>query len=105
MQAESENYNKCISICQEAIKIGIEKETDFKLLTSNPFVMMGKAYRKSGDLKNAKITYENALKETTKLQKSKVQLELKKIEKMKKLEIELDNEYVLATPGGKAFTS
>ena len=35
---ELKNYNDCISICKEAIKIGIENDTDFKDIgNSNKF--------------------------------------------------------------------
>ena len=95
LQAEMKNYDKCISMCQDAILIGIEKKTNFKILSSNPYVMMGKAYRKSGDLKNAKKTYENALKQTKNEEKLKVKKELTKIEK---LQTNSDNKYILGTP-------
>ena len=57
---ESKNYNECISTCNKAIEVGRENHADFKLIAKG-LVRMGNAYRRSGDLKNAKMAYEKAV--------------------------------------------
>ena len=59
---ESKNYNECISTCNKAIEVGRENRADFKLIAKG-LVRMGTAYRRSGDLKNAKMAYEKAVTE------------------------------------------
>ena len=59
---EMKNYTECISTCNKAIDIGRENRADFKLI-AKALARMGNAYRKTGDLKNAKMAYEKALTE------------------------------------------
>jgi len=59
---EMKNYTDCISTCNKAIDVGRENRADFKLI-AKALARMGNAYRKSGDLKNAKMAYEKALTE------------------------------------------
>ena len=59
---EMKNYTECISTCNKAIDVGRENRADFKLI-AKALARMGNAYRKSGDLKNAKMAYEKALTE------------------------------------------
>ena len=59
---ESKNYNECISTCNKAIEVGRENRADFKLIAKG-LVRMGTAYRRSGDLKNAKMAFEKAVTE------------------------------------------
>ena len=59
---EMKNYTECISTCNKAIDVGRESRADFKLI-AKALARMGNAYRKSGDLKNAKMAYEKALTE------------------------------------------
>ena len=56
---EMKNYTECISLCNKAIHVGQENHADFKLIAKAQ-ARMGKAYRKCGDLKNAKIAFEKA---------------------------------------------
>ena len=59
---ESKNYTECVSTCNKAIDVGRENRADFKLI-AKALARMGTAYRRSGDLKNAKMAYEKALTE------------------------------------------
>jgi len=59
---EMKNYTECISACNKAIDVGRENRADFKLI-AKALARMGNAYRKAGDLKNAKMAYEKALTE------------------------------------------
>jgi len=59
---EMKNFTECISTCNKAIDVGRENRADFKLI-AKALARMGNAYRKSGDLKNAKMAYEKALAE------------------------------------------
>ena len=59
---ESKNYTECISTCNKAIEVGRENRADFKLIAKG-LVRMGTAYRRSGDLKNAKMAFEKAVTE------------------------------------------
>ena len=59
---EMQNYTECISTCNKAIDVGRESRADYKLI-AKALARMGNAYRKSGDLKNAKMAYEKALTE------------------------------------------
>lgn len=59
---EMKNYSDCISTCNKAIDVGRDNRADFKLI-AKALARMGNAYRKSGDLKNAKMAYEKALTE------------------------------------------
>lgn len=59
---EMKNYTECVSTCNKAIDVGRENRADFKLI-AKALARMGNAYRKSGDLKNAKMAYEKALTE------------------------------------------
>jgi len=59
---EMRNYTECISTCNKAIDVGRENRADYKLI-AKALARMGNAYRKSGDLKNAKMAYEKALTE------------------------------------------
>merc|ERR1711963_1358046 len=72
---EMKNYTECISTCNKAI------------------ARMGNAYRKSGDLKNAKMAYEKALTEHRtpdyKLSLSEVEVEIKKAEEQAYINPEL----------------
>ena len=59
---EMKSYDECVSTCNKAIDIGRENRADFKLI-AKALARMGNAYRKKGDLKNAKMAYEKALTE------------------------------------------
>merc|ERR1711963_60287 len=80
---EMKNYAECISTCNKAIDVGRENRADFKHI-AKALARMGNAYRKSGDLKNAKMAYEKALTEHRtpdyKLSLSEVEVEIKKAE-------------------------
>ena len=80
---EMKNYTECISTCNKAIDVGRENRADFKHI-AKALARMGNAYRKSGDLKNAKMAYEKALTEHRtpdyKLSLSEVEVEIKKAE-------------------------
>ena len=56
---EMKNFTECVNTCNKAIEVGRENGADFKLI-ANALARMGKAYRRSGDLKNAKIAIEMA---------------------------------------------
>lgn len=80
---EMKNYTECVSTCNKAIDVGRENRADYKHI-AKALARMGNAYRKSGDLKNAKMAYEKALTEHRtpdyKLCLSEVEVELKKSE-------------------------
>ena len=82
---EMKNYTECVSTCNKAIDIGRENRADFKHI-AKALARMGNAYRKSGDLKNAKMAYEKALTEHRtpdyKLCLSEIEVELKKSEEL-----------------------
>jgi stress-induced-phosphoprotein 1 len=59
---EMKNYTECVSTCNKAIDVGRENRADFKLI-AKALARMGNAYRKAGDLKNAKMAFEKALSE------------------------------------------
>ena len=59
---EMKNFTDCVSTCNKAIDVGRENRADFKLI-AKALARMGNAYRKSGDLRNAKMAYEKALTE------------------------------------------
>ena len=81
---EMKNYTECVSTCNKAIDVGRENRADFKHI-AKALARMGNAYRKSGDLKNAKMAYEKALTEHRtpdyKLCLSEIEVEIKKAEK------------------------
>lgn len=80
---EMKNYTECVSTCNKAIDVGRENRADFKHI-AKALARMGNAYRKSGDLKNAKMAYEKALTEHRtpdyKLCLSEIEVDLKKSE-------------------------
>jgi len=82
---EMKNYTECVSTCNKAIDVGRENRADFKHI-AKALARMGNAYRKSGDLKNAKMAYEKALTEHRtpdyKLCLSEIEVELKKSEEL-----------------------
>jgi len=82
---EMKNYTECVSTCNKAIDVGRENRADFKHI-AKALARMGNAYRKSGDLKNAKMAYEKALTEHRtpdyKLCLSEIEVELKKAEEL-----------------------
>ena len=82
---ELKNYTECVSTCNKAIDVGRENRADFKHI-AKALARMGNAYRKSGDLKNAKMAYEKALTEHRtpdyKLCLSEIEVELKKSEEL-----------------------
>jgi len=82
---EMKNYTECVSTCNKAIDVGRENRADFKHM-AKALARMGNAYRKSGDLKNAKMAYEKALTEHRtpdyKLCLSEIEVEFKKSEEL-----------------------
>jgi len=82
---EMKNYTECVSTCNKAIDVGRENRADFKHI-AKALARMGNAYRKSGDLKNAKMAYEKALTEHRtpdyKLCLSEIEVELRKAEEL-----------------------
>ena len=82
---EMKNYTECVSTCNKAIDVGRENRADFKHI-AKALARMGNAYRKSGDLKNAKMAYEKALTEHRtpdyKLCLSEIEVEFKKSEEL-----------------------
>lgn len=82
---EMKNYTECVSTCNKAIDVGRENRADFKHI-AKALARMGNAYRKSGDLKNAKMAYEKALTEHRtpdyKLCLSEIEVEYKKSEEL-----------------------
>jgi stress-induced-phosphoprotein 1 len=80
---EMKNYTECVSTCNKAIDLGRENRADFKHI-AKALARMGNAYRKSGDLKNAKMAYEKALTEHRtpdyKLCLSEIEVEYRKAE-------------------------
>lgn len=82
---EMKNYTECVSTCNKAIDVGRENRADFKHI-AKALARMGNAYRKSGDLKNAKMAYEKALTEHRtpdyKLCLSEIEVELRKSEEL-----------------------
>ena len=59
---EMENYAECVRICKKAGQVGQENRADPKMV-AKALARMGRAYRMSGDLMNAKMAYEKALTE------------------------------------------
>lgn len=59
---EQKEYEKCIEECKKGIEIGRENRADFKLIAKS-FSRIGNAYRKMGDLYNAKTFYEKSMSE------------------------------------------
>lgn len=59
---EQKNYIECIDTCKKAVEVGRENRADFKLI-AKAMARMANAYRRMGDLHNAKTMYEKALTE------------------------------------------
>jgi len=78
---EMKNYTETVSTCNKAIDIGRENRADYKHI-AKALARMGNAYRKTGDLRNAKMAYEKALTEHRtpeyKLCLSELEVEIKK---------------------------
>lgn len=75
---EQKEYEKCIDECKKAIDIGRENRADFKLIAKS-FSRIGNAYRKMGDLYNAKTFYEKSMSEH---RTPEIRLTLSEIEKI-----------------------
>jgi len=59
---EQKEFQKCIDECLSAVELGRENRADYKLI-AKAFARAGNAYRKLGDLKNAKVCFEKSLSE------------------------------------------
>jgi tetratricopeptide (TPR) repeat protein len=59
---EMKDYTKCVSTCNEAINVGRKNRADSRHIAKG-FARMGNAYKKSGNLTNAKAAYDIALTE------------------------------------------
>ncbi|CAK9301983.1 unnamed protein product [Gordionus sp. m RMFG-2023] len=59
---EQNNYDECIKTCQEAVEIGKENFSDFKLL-AKAYSRIGNSYYKLKDWSNAIVNYKKSLTE------------------------------------------
>jgi stress-induced-phosphoprotein 1 len=59
---EQKNYDECIKVCQEAIKLGKSQYADFKLV-AKAYLRLGNAFTKKGSLEEAKDAYQSSLLE------------------------------------------
>ncbi|KAI8065522.1 hypothetical protein BC940DRAFT_276147 [Gongronella butleri] len=59
---EQENYDECITVCEDAVEKGRELRTDYKLI-ARALQRIGSAYVKKGDLDNAIKYYGKSLTE------------------------------------------